>query len=140
MQVALSLVLLISAGLFARTVASLEGLDAGFNQRGLVLFRIDATSAGYAEAGFVPLHDRIEARLAALPGVRGVTFSRVALLSRVRLESIHLADRHGAGRASAHRQHQRRRPELLRDAGAAGDPGPRLHRARIARGRRRWRW
>ncbi|MFI5076146.1 MAG: ABC transporter permease [Vicinamibacteria bacterium] len=83
-QVALSLVLLISAGLFARTVASLEGLDAGFNQRGLVLFRIDATSAGYAEAGFVPLHDRIEARLAALPGVRGVTFSRVALLSRVR--------------------------------------------------------
>jgi predicted permease len=83
-QVALSMVLLISAGLFARTVAGLEGLDAGFDQRGLVLFRIDATSAGVATDRFVALHDRIQARIAALPGVEAVTFSRVPMLSRVR--------------------------------------------------------
>jgi predicted permease len=83
-QVALSMVLLISAGLFARTVAGLEGLDAGFDQRGLVLFRIDATPAAFAKDRFVPLHDRIQARIAALPGVEAVTFSRVPLLSRVR--------------------------------------------------------
>ncbi len=44
-QVALSLVLLVSAGLFARTLPRLDAFDAGFDQRGLLLFRIDATSA-----------------------------------------------------------------------------------------------
>ena len=83
-QVALSIVLLVSAGLFTRTVASLESVDAGFNARGLALFRVDAASAGYTEDTFVALHDRIQARLAALPGVQAATFSRVALLSRVR--------------------------------------------------------
>jgi predicted permease len=83
-QVALSLVLLVSAGLFARTLSRLDAVDAGFDQRGLLLFRIDATSAGYAADRVVGLHDRIRERLAALPGVRDATYSRVALLSRVR--------------------------------------------------------
>ena len=47
-QVALSLVLLVGAGLFSRTLTRLDAVDAGFDQRGLLLFRIDATSAGYA--------------------------------------------------------------------------------------------
>jgi predicted permease len=83
-QVALSLVLLVSAGLFSRTLARLDAVDAGFDQRGLLLFRIDATSAGYAADRVVVLHDRIRDQLAGLPGVREVTYSRVPLLSRVR--------------------------------------------------------
>jgi predicted permease len=83
-QVALSLVLLVSAGLFSRTLARLDAVDAGFDQRGLLLFRLDATSAGYAADRVVALHDRVRERIAALPGVRAVTYSRVPLLSRTR--------------------------------------------------------
>ena len=51
-QIALSLVLLVSTGLFVRTLGNLQNVDAGFNRRGLVLFRIDATSAGYTREQF----------------------------------------------------------------------------------------
>jgi len=83
-QVALSLLLLVSAGLFSRTLAKLDAVDAGFDQRGLLLFRVDATSAGYATDRVLALHDGIRERLAALPGVRDATYSQVALLSRTR--------------------------------------------------------
>jgi hypothetical protein len=83
-QIALSLVLLVGTALFTRTVANLEGVDPGFNARNLVLFRIDATSAGYTRDRFATLHARIQTRLETLPGVAGITFSRVALLSRTR--------------------------------------------------------
>jgi predicted permease len=86
-QMALSLVLLVSTGLFVRTLSNLQDVDAGFNRRGLVLFRIDATSAGYTLEQFATLHARVQQRLEALPGVRAATFSRVALLSHVRQNS-----------------------------------------------------
>jgi predicted permease len=83
-QIAVSLVLLVSTGLFVRTVNSLQMVDAGFNRQNLVLFRIDATSAGYSHREAVALHNRIQERLETLPGARAATFSRVALLSRTR--------------------------------------------------------
>ncbi len=86
-QMALSLVLLVSTGLFVRTLRNLQDVDAGFNRRGLVLFRIDGTSAGYTLEQFAALHARLQQRLEKLPGVRAATFSRVALLSGVRQNS-----------------------------------------------------
>src|SRR5262249_40272121 len=46
-QIALCLVLLVSTGLFVRTLRNLDDVNAGFNRQNLVLFRVDATSAGY---------------------------------------------------------------------------------------------
>lgn len=83
-QVALALVLLVTTTLFTRTVARLDAVDAGFNRDALLLFRIDATSAGYDDAQAAHLHASIRDRLARLPGVQAATFSRVALLSRAR--------------------------------------------------------
>jgi predicted permease len=83
-QIALSLVLLVSAGLFVRTLGNLARIDAGFNRRGLVLFAIDAASAGYPRQQFAAVQVRIQERLARIPGVRAVTFSSVPLLSRTR--------------------------------------------------------
>jgi predicted permease len=83
-QIALSLVLLVAAGLFVRTLNELQGVDAGFDRRQLLLFGIDARSAGYPRDEFTALHARIQERLERIPGVRGATFSRVAVLSRVR--------------------------------------------------------
>lgn len=83
-QIAVSLVLLVSTGLFLRTLNNLQHVDAGFNRDSLVLFRVDAASAGYSRDQFASLQLRIQQRLEQLPGVRAVTFSSTALLSRVR--------------------------------------------------------
>jgi predicted permease len=83
-QIALSLVLLISTGLFVRTLRNLQRVDPGFNPRQLALFRIDAVSAGYSQEQFAALQERLQTRLESIPGVRAVTFSRVALLTGTR--------------------------------------------------------
>jgi len=83
-QIALSLVLLVSAGLFVRTLGNLAGVEPGFNRHGLILFAIDGTSAGYPRAQIAALQLRVQDRLARIPGVRAVTFSSVPLLSRRR--------------------------------------------------------
>ena len=83
-QIALSLVLLVSTGLFVRTLRNLQAIDAGFNRHELALFRVDLGSAGYTRAQFNPVHARLQERLERVPGVRAVTYSDVALLSRSR--------------------------------------------------------
>jgi predicted permease len=83
-QIALSLVLLVSTGLFVRTLNNLDGVGVGFNRHNLVLFRVDLTSAGYKPDQYAAVQSRLQERLEALPGVRSTTFSSVALLSGVR--------------------------------------------------------
>ncbi|HMF60459.1 MAG TPA: ABC transporter permease [Vicinamibacterales bacterium] len=83
-QIAVSLVLLVSTGLFVHTLRNLQNVDPGFNPRRLVLLRIDAGSAGYTPQQFVGLHERLRQRLENIPGVQAATFSRVALLAGVR--------------------------------------------------------
>ncbi|MEP7339045.1 MAG: ABC transporter permease, partial [Acidobacteriota bacterium] len=83
-QIALSLVLLVSTGLFVRTLRNLQNVDPGFNPRQLALFRIDAVSAGYTREQFAALQERLQTRLESIPGVRAATFSRVALLAGTR--------------------------------------------------------
>jgi len=83
-QIALSLVLLVSTGLFVRTLRNLQNIDPGFNPHQLALFRLDAVSAGYTQEQFAALQARLQARLESIPGVRAATFSRVALLAGTR--------------------------------------------------------
>jgi predicted permease len=83
-QIALSIVLLVSTGLFAGTLRHLQHVNPGFNAANLVLFRIDAASAGYAPEQFAALHASLQERLERIPGVRAATFSRVALLTGTR--------------------------------------------------------
>lgn len=80
-QVALSLVLLVGAGLFARTLINLQHLDAGFDPTRLLLFRVNGLSAGHPRAGLEPLYARIADRVARLPGVKSVAYSRVPVLA-----------------------------------------------------------
>jgi predicted permease len=83
-QIALSLVLLVTAGLFIHTLRNLQNVDPGFNSRGLVLFRIEAGSSGHTAKEFVSFHERLRQRLEHVPGVGAATFARVALLAQVR--------------------------------------------------------
>jgi predicted permease len=75
-QVALSLVLLIGAGLFLRTLVNLAGTDTGFEKNNVLLFGIDPPSAGYKEdARLASLYQQIEEKVNAQPGVRAASIS-----------------------------------------------------------------
>ena len=80
-QVAISLVLLIGAGLFLRTLDNLREVDAGFNTRNLVLFRINAQLNRYDEKRILQLYQDLSQRLQTIGGVRAVTMTQPALLS-----------------------------------------------------------
>ena len=82
-QVALSLLLLVSAGLFVRTLENLENGNLGFNQDHLLLFGIDPAKNGYKGERLNDFCRRLLARLQALPGVRSATMSEVTLASGV---------------------------------------------------------
>jgi predicted permease len=81
LQVAMSLVLLIGAGLFLRTLHNLEGVDVGFNSNNLLMFRINPQANRYESERVEQYYARTQAALAALPGVRSVAMTRTALLS-----------------------------------------------------------
>jgi len=81
-QVALSLVLLIGAGLFVRTLLNLQRVDPGFNTQNLLLFEVQPGLIGYKDEKLRQVYQQISERLEAVPGVQAVTFSRVPLLSQ----------------------------------------------------------
>ncbi|HYC70443.1 MAG TPA: ABC transporter permease [Opitutaceae bacterium] len=86
-QVALSFVLLAGAGLFTRTLVNLQRVDPGFASDRLLLFSLDAMSAGRKREEVAPLYTRIAERLAPLPGVQSATYSHQPILSASRWTS-----------------------------------------------------
>jgi predicted permease len=82
MQVALSLLLLVGAGLFVRTLLNLQRVDPGFNTKNLLLFSVSPSLIGYKDERLVQLYERMTERLEALPGEPKVTFSSSPLLAQ----------------------------------------------------------
>ncbi len=80
-QIALSMLLLTGAGLYARTLINLVTIDAGFATENLLLFQVSAGNAGYQRAQTVALYDDIQRSLTAIPGVRSAAVSQFALLA-----------------------------------------------------------
>ncbi len=80
-QVSLSLVLLIGAGLFARSLFNLKQINPGFRATNLLTFAVQPSLNGYNQARTLALYDRLHDDLAALPQVRGVALAEVQLLS-----------------------------------------------------------
>jgi predicted permease len=80
-QVAASIVLMIGAGLFVRTLANFESHNFGFDQRNLLTFGLNPTRAGYHDARLVNLYTRLLDRIQALPGVRAATLIESAPFS-----------------------------------------------------------
>src|SRR3984885_704693 len=76
-QVALSLVLLVGAGLFLRSLVNLNNVDTGFNKQNVLRLEIDSSSAGYTpgEPREVALDQQIEERVSTLPNVKAASFS-----------------------------------------------------------------
>ena len=80
-QIALSMLLVVGAGLFARTLINLNTTSLGFDPHNLLLFNIQAPPTRYPAPQNIALHQRIEDRLAEVPGVESVALVENPLLA-----------------------------------------------------------
>jgi predicted permease len=74
-QISLSLLLLICAGLFIRSVISAQQINPGFNPHNVLIASYDLFTAGYSEATGAEFDRQLLAKLQALPGIQSVTLS-----------------------------------------------------------------
>ena len=76
-QVALSLLLLVGAGLFTRTLIKLQSVPSGFNQENALLFQVDTSTTGYKsdDPKLAATLREIEDRVKAIPGVQAASFA-----------------------------------------------------------------
>jgi predicted permease len=80
-QVALSLLLLVGAGLFTRSLINLRRLDPGFQTANMVAFAVDASRNGYSPQRIHQTYQAIQQRLGSLPGARSAALNETMLLS-----------------------------------------------------------
>jgi predicted permease len=81
-QVAISLVLLVGAGLLVRTLHNFSKVDVGFNADNLLVFRINPALQGDSASRTFELYDRIMTAIEAVPGVQSSTMSLMPLIAR----------------------------------------------------------
>lgn len=75
LQAALSLVLLIAAGLLTQSLRNMEKEEFGFETQGRFTLKVDPALAGYTPERLAGLYLQLQTRLAEIPGVRSVSFS-----------------------------------------------------------------
>jgi predicted permease len=79
-QIALSMALLMSAGLFVKSLWNVSRMDLGLKVDNVVTFSLGPKRSGYDSVRSKTLFDRVEQEIAAMPGVTGVTSASVELL------------------------------------------------------------
>lgn len=79
-QVTLSLLLLIGAGLFLKTLSNLRGLGPGFPTERLIGFNIDPTLSGYSNERAKLFYQRLMDDLATIPGVHATALANMRIL------------------------------------------------------------
>ena len=80
-QIALSMALLVAAGLFIRSLTNISRVDLGLRAENVVSFALSPELNGYEPARSHILFDQVEAEVAAIPGVTGVTAAFVSILA-----------------------------------------------------------
>ncbi|MBV8631901.1 MAG: ABC transporter permease, partial [Silvibacterium sp.] len=70
LQISFSLLLIVGAGMFVRTIQNLRSVNAGFETEHLLSFELAPAMVGYPATGIAPVEQRVLEALAALPGVR----------------------------------------------------------------------
>jgi predicted permease len=79
-QIALSLLLVVAAGLYARTLINLVQINPGFDTQNILLFRLNPFDEGYSAPRTALFMDRATQSLASLPGVKSVALTEMPLL------------------------------------------------------------
>jgi predicted permease len=80
-QIALSMLILVSAGLFVRTLKNLQAIELGINRKNLLLFSINASQVGHGGTEIVSFYEGLRKRLNAVPGVRSASLAHTSLVA-----------------------------------------------------------
>lgn len=80
-QVALSMALLVAAGLFIRSLTNIGRIDLGLDAQNVLTFGVSPELSGYTPERSHALFERLEDELGALPGVTSVSAAMVPLLA-----------------------------------------------------------
>jgi len=80
-QMAISVLLLIGAGLFGRTLLNMYAMDPGFDRRGVLLFSTNAARLGYTPEQFQRMQLRVPEELRAIQGVESAAVSKFPPIS-----------------------------------------------------------
>ena len=75
-QIAVSLLMLVAAGLFVRTLANLQAIELGFNRQNLLLFQLDARKAGHKDPEIAAFYGDLRKRFSTIPGVRSASLEQ----------------------------------------------------------------
>jgi hypothetical protein len=83
-----SMLLLVAAGLFVRTLSTLQSMPLGFNRDNVLLFELNAPQAGYPESRVADFYADLRRRLSEVPGVHDATLSHASLIRAARSHPI----------------------------------------------------
>jgi predicted permease len=79
-QIALTLLILVAAGLFLRTLSNLTSIPLGFNRENVLTFRMNARQAGHKDPEIVTFYNNLRTQFSAIPGVRAAGISNHILI------------------------------------------------------------
>ena len=80
-QVALSMVLLVGAGMFVRTLGNYSRLNPGFDRDHLLSVHLDTNLVNYQASYFPSLYERLTSQMEAIPGVRSASVTTCSIVS-----------------------------------------------------------
>lgn len=79
-QIAVTLLILVAAGLFVRTLSNLASIQLGFNRDNLLTFQLNARQAGHQDPEIVAFYNDLRTQFSTIPGVRAASFSNHAVI------------------------------------------------------------
>jgi predicted permease len=103
-QVALSLLLLIGAGLFLRSLKNLSNLGPGFSAERLVGFNIDPSLNGYTPQQLNTFYQQLTDNLGAIPGVNSVAVASMRIMENNEWDSGLTAEGYSPAKPDDHPQ------------------------------------
>jgi predicted permease len=79
-QIAISLIVLVAAGLFVRTLNKLHSVQLGYSRENILLFSMDARKAGHRDPEIATFYADLRKRFESIPGVSSATFSQSSIV------------------------------------------------------------
>ncbi|HYT76322.1 MAG TPA: ABC transporter permease [Vicinamibacterales bacterium] len=79
-QIAFTLLILVAAGLFVRTLSNLASIPLGFNRENVLTFQLNARQAGHDDPEIVAFYDDLRRQFTAIPGIRAASLSNHSLI------------------------------------------------------------
>ena len=79
-QIGFTLLILVAASLFLRTLSNLASIQLGFSRENVLTFQVDARQAGHTDPEIVAFYSGLRTQIAAIPGVRAASLSNHALI------------------------------------------------------------